>query len=81
MRLTVSMKVNVSLKTTISCCFKDSLLESLRNKFKKERQPLVANNEIQRLKERWARRKRPLQTAEAYPSTTVKILNLAVNFV
>ncbi|XDV25431.1 hypothetical protein PO909_029351 [Leuciscus waleckii] len=49
----------------------DSLLESLRNKFKKERQPLVANNEIQRMKERWAGRKRPLQTAEANPSTTV----------
>ncbi|XP_077103082.1 sterile alpha motif domain-containing protein 3-like [Siphateles boraxobius] len=49
----------------------DSLLESLRNKFKKERQPLVANNEIQRMKERWARRKQPLQTAEAYPSTMV----------
>ncbi|KAK7156993.1 hypothetical protein R3I94_006905 [Phoxinus phoxinus] len=47
----------------------DSLLESLRNKFKKERQPLVANNELQRMKARWAGRKRPLQTAN--PSTTV----------
>ncbi|XP_067314721.1 sterile alpha motif domain-containing protein 3-like [Pseudorasbora parva] len=49
----------------------DSLLESLRNKFKKERQPLVANNEIQRMKAKWTGRKRPLQTAAANPSTSV----------
>ncbi|XP_053370935.1 sterile alpha motif domain-containing protein 3-like isoform X1 [Clarias gariepinus] len=49
----------------------DSLLESLKNKFKKERRPLVANAEIQRIKARWAGRKRPHETAETNPRTTV----------